>query len=202
MAGAPYRNVKPARFTATAIARPSIIRIVIGNEGSRYPNWHGTAVGGVSNANVSFGCWLDLLPHGDAQRCLRTDDSLRARLPLAIHVAPLSSPTVGMQTRPAQVRDPLCADAPSLKAAGLAAHDVLQRWPVCNRLSSQRSYRRGGAWYTLAGCHALFGKLLCHLRVFGKVRRSHAAQDVRRLGELNILVTNDLDAISPRVAEV
>src|SRR6476661_2460032 len=31
---------------------------------------------------------------------------------------------------------------------------------------------------------------------------SHAAQDVRRFGELNIVVTDDLDAIAPGIAEV
>src|SRR5271156_148083 len=54
----------------------------------------------------------------------------------------------------------------------------------------------------LAGCHSLFGEFLYHLRVFGKMRQSHATQDVRRLRELNIVVTNDLDAIAPRVTEV
>src|SRR5437762_9091306 len=34
------------------------------------------------------------------------------------------------------------------------------------------------------------------------MRESHAAQDIRRLGELNILVADDLDAVAPRVEKV
>jgi hypothetical protein len=33
-------------------------------------------------------------------------------------------------------------------------------------------------------------------------RPPHAAQHVRRLGELDVVVANDLDAITPRIAEV
>jgi hypothetical protein len=55
---------------------------------------------------------------------------------------------------------------------------------------------------TLSRCHSLFGKLLYRFRVFGKVRQPHAAQHVRRFGELDAVVANDLDAIAPRVSEV
>jgi hypothetical protein len=55
---------------------------------------------------------------------------------------------------------------------------------------------------TLSRCHSLFGNLLYRFRVFGKVRQPHAAQHVRRLGELDTVVANDLDAIAPRVSEV
>jgi hypothetical protein len=34
------------------------------------------------------------------------------------------------------------------------------------------------------------------------MRQPHAAQHVRRLGELDVVVANDLDAITPRIAEV
>src|SRR2546428_5067788 len=34
------------------------------------------------------------------------------------------------------------------------------------------------------------------------MRESHAAQHIRRLGELNILVADDLDAVAPRVEKV
>ena len=34
------------------------------------------------------------------------------------------------------------------------------------------------------------------------MRQSHAAQHVRRLGELDIVVADDLDAIAPRVEKV
>jgi hypothetical protein len=34
------------------------------------------------------------------------------------------------------------------------------------------------------------------------MRQSHAAQDVRRLGELDIVVTDNLDAIAPWVEKV
>src|SRR5215469_12719963 len=50
--------------------------------------------------------------------------------------------------------------------------------------------------------HALVAKLLHRPLVLGKVRQSHAAQDVWRLGELNIVITDDLDAIAPRIEEI
>src|SRR5690349_12163210 len=34
------------------------------------------------------------------------------------------------------------------------------------------------------------------------MRKPHAAQDVRRLRELNVVVADDLDAISPRIVKV
>src|SRR5208282_1807029 len=50
--------------------------------------------------------------------------------------------------------------------------------------------------------HSLVGKFLDRLCVFRKIRQSHAAQHVRRLGELDVVVANDLDAVAPGIAEV
>src|SRR5262245_34310878 len=50
--------------------------------------------------------------------------------------------------------------------------------------------------------HALVAKLLHGLLVLGKMRQSHSAQDVWRLGELDIVVADDLDAVAPRVEEI
>jgi hypothetical protein len=55
---------------------------------------------------------------------------------------------------------------------------------------------------TLTWRHSLVGKLLDRLRVLGKVREAHPMQHVRRLGELDIVVSNDLEAIAPGIAEV
>jgi hypothetical protein len=54
----------------------------------------------------------------------------------------------------------------------------------------------------LVWCHPLFRKLLDRLRVLRKMRKPHPSQHVRRLGELYIVVRNDLKAIAPRIAEV
>src|SRR6476646_8981693 len=54
----------------------------------------------------------------------------------------------------------------------------------------------------LDGRHSLFFKLLDSLRVLGKMSQAHAAQNVRRLRELNVVVADDLDAVAPRIAEV
>src|SRR5271156_6656549 len=105
-------------------------------------------------------------------------------------------------------RDPVCYSRfhrhsmDEFEAIGSAAISV-QR-PSCGRVQPERpsAVRTNGWRRTLTRCHSLFGKLLHRLRIFGKVSQSHAAQNVRRLGELNIVVANDLDAVAPRVPEV
>ena len=52
------------------------------------------------------------------------------------------------------------------------------------------------------GRHTLPGKLLYRFRVLRKMRQPHAAQHVRRLGELDIFVADDLDTVAPRVKEI
>src|SRR5262245_60085379 len=52
------------------------------------------------------------------------------------------------------------------------------------------------------GSHALLRKLLDRFLVLGEMRQSHATQHVRRLGELNIVVADDFDAVAPRIPKV
>ena len=54
----------------------------------------------------------------------------------------------------------------------------------------------------LTECHALFGQLLLRALVLRQVRQSHAAQDIGRLGELDVIVTDDLDAVAPGVEKI
>jgi hypothetical protein len=53
----------------------------------------------------------------------------------------------------------------------------------------------------LALRHPFFRQFLFRAFVLGQLRQAHAAH-VRSLGELDIVIANDLDAIAPRVAEI
>src|SRR6516162_759678 len=61
---------------------------------------------------------------------------------------------------------------------------------------------RVGAIAGTVWCHSLFRELLDRLRVLRKMRKPHSSQHVRRLGELYIVVGNDLEAIAPGITEV
>src|SRR5712675_354582 len=50
--------------------------------------------------------------------------------------------------------------------------------------------------------HALGGQLLLRGLVLGEARQLHAAQDVGRLGELDVVVAHDLDAIAPGIEKI
>jgi hypothetical protein len=50
--------------------------------------------------------------------------------------------------------------------------------------------------------HTLFRQLLPGAFALGEVIKTHSVQNVRRLGELNRRIVNNLNAISPRVEEV
>src|SRR5262249_23265234 len=50
--------------------------------------------------------------------------------------------------------------------------------------------------------HALVTELLDRLGVLGEMGEPHSAQHVRRFGELDIVVADDLDAIAPRIEEI
>src|SRR6185312_327537 len=50
--------------------------------------------------------------------------------------------------------------------------------------------------------HPFFRQLPFRAFVLGQLRQPHAAQNVWSLGELDIVVAHDLDAIAPRVAEI
>src|SRR5512134_2876732 len=50
--------------------------------------------------------------------------------------------------------------------------------------------------------HALVRKLLDRSLVLRQMRQPHAAQHVRRLGELDVVIADDLDAVAPRIEKV
>jgi len=50
--------------------------------------------------------------------------------------------------------------------------------------------------------HAFLGQFLFCFLVLGQVRQAHTTQNIRRLGELDIVVADDLDSIAPRVPKV
>ena len=52
------------------------------------------------------------------------------------------------------------------------------------------------------GRHSLVSQLLDGLRGLCEVCQAHASQDMRCLGELDVVVADDLDAVAPRVEEV
>src|SRR6266478_6480748 len=50
--------------------------------------------------------------------------------------------------------------------------------------------------------HALAAEFLHRFLALGEVRQPHAAQDVRRLSELDVVVADDLYAVAPRIEEI
>ena len=52
------------------------------------------------------------------------------------------------------------------------------------------------------GRHSLVGQLFDGLSALSKIGQTHAAQDMRRLRELDVVIADDLDAVAPRVEEV
>ena len=50
--------------------------------------------------------------------------------------------------------------------------------------------------------HAFLGEFIDRLLVLGQMRQSHATQHVRCLGELDIFVADNFNAIAPRVEKV
>jgi len=50
--------------------------------------------------------------------------------------------------------------------------------------------------------HALRSQFLFRFVILGQVHQAHATQHIGRLGELDIVVADDLDSISPRVPKV
>ena len=50
--------------------------------------------------------------------------------------------------------------------------------------------------------HTLLSQFLFSLLVFAQVLQAHATQHIRRLSELNIIVTNDLHSVAPRVPKI
>ena len=54
----------------------------------------------------------------------------------------------------------------------------------------------------LPGRHAFFGEFPDRLRGLGQVRQPHASQHVRRFGELDVVVADDLEPVAPGIAEI
>jgi len=50
--------------------------------------------------------------------------------------------------------------------------------------------------------HALLGQLPLRMLVFGEMRQTHTTQHIGSLGELDVVVADDLDAVAPGVAKV
>src|SRR5262245_47134322 len=50
--------------------------------------------------------------------------------------------------------------------------------------------------------HALLGQFLFCFLVLGQVHQAHATQHIGRLGELDIVVTDDLDSVAPGVPKI
>jgi hypothetical protein len=50
--------------------------------------------------------------------------------------------------------------------------------------------------------HALLGQFLLRLLVLGEVRQAHPTQHVGGLGELDVVVADDLDAVTPGIAKI
>jgi hypothetical protein len=66
--------------------------------------------------------------------------------------------------------------------------------PLCSpALGKSNSFRSS---------HAFFRQLLLGFFVLGELLEAHAAQDILRLGELDIVIADDLDAVAPRIAEI
>src|SRR5258708_37825190 len=66
----------------------------------------------------------------------------------------------------------------------------------------RRTRRRPGRLEPLAHRHPFFRQLPFRAFVLGQLRQTHAAQNVWSLGELDIVIAHDLDAIAPGVAEI
>jgi hypothetical protein len=60
----------------------------------------------------------------------------------------------------------------------------------------------GGRASTLLNRHPLIGQLLLRMLVLGKMRQTHTTQHIWSLGELDVVVADDLDAVAPGVAKV
>src|SRR6185436_15851313 len=56
--------------------------------------------------------------------------------------------------------------------------------------------------FSSAWGHSLVGELLDRLLTLREMRQPHPAQHVRRLGELDVVVTDDLDAVAPWVEKI
>ena len=52
------------------------------------------------------------------------------------------------------------------------------------------------------GRHSLVGQLFDGLSALSKIGQTHAAQDMRRLRELDVVIADDLDAVAPWVEEI
>ena len=78
-----------------------------------------------------------------------------------------------------------------------------RQWPENRRVGPiQRKGRRAVNISDLVQRHALVGQFLFRFLVLDQVHQAHATQHIGRLGELDIVVADDLDSIAPRVTKV
>src|SRR5258706_13316692 len=75
---------------------------------------------------------------------------------------------------------------------GPGIHELILRPPRLRVTPILASLRR----------HALFRQLLDRALVLREVGKAHAAQHVGGLGELDVVVADDLDAVAPGIAEI
>src|SRR6185437_1086135 len=68
--------------------------------------------------------------------------------------------------------------------------------------SSREFFRLQAGGMSSSWCHALFRELLQRSLALGEVRQPEAAQDVRRLRELDVVVANDLHPVAPGIEEI
>ena len=70
---------------------------------------------------------------------------------------------------------------------------------IARRDAPPLSHRLSGA---SIGRHTLVSQLLDGLRGLCEICQAHAAQNMRRLGELDVVVADDLNTVAPRVEKI
>src|SRR5262245_9612474 len=148
---------------------------------------------------------------GDAPR------ALRARRPVARNSPPPGSSQTGSFARcawphraspslqpgheTASPRPPLAAESHLCRACRFSRPDCPhRRSPLSSKASLSWATRPSARRSTCR--HSLVGELPDRFLVLCQVRQPHAPQYVRRLGELDIVIPDDLDPIAPGIAEI
>src|SRR6185369_5452630 len=88
----------------------------------------------------------------------------------------------------------------SSRSSGASGKDIIQyRRPGA---PDQRAIEESRPRSVVFRYHALLGQFLFRILILGQVREPHSAQHAGCLGELDVVVSDDLDAIAPRVAKI
>jgi hypothetical protein len=78
-----------------------------------------------------------------------------------------------------------------------------KQWPENRRVGPiQQKGRRAVDISDLVQRHALLGQFPFCFLVLAQVHQAHATQHIRRFGELNIVVTDDLYSVAPGVPKI